>query len=74
MLENIVYFELLRRGYEVYIGKNETKEIDFVAVRRDECIYVQVCRNLPEESDREVAATGFPIPSDIPQASSPCHV
>lgn len=55
MLENIVYFELRRKGYEVYIGKNETKEIDFVAVRRDERIYVQVCRNLPEESDREVA-------------------
>ncbi len=53
MLENIVYFELRRRGYEVYIGKNETKEIDFVAVRRDERIYVQVCRSLPEESDRE---------------------
>lgn len=55
MLENIVYFELRRRGYEVYIGKNETKEIDFVAIRRDERIYVQVCRNLPEGSDREVA-------------------
>lgn len=55
MLENIVYFELRRRGYEVYIGKNATKEIDFVAVRRDEKVYVQVCRNLPEESDREVA-------------------
>ena len=54
MLENIVYFELLRKGYKVYIGKNETKEIDFVAVQRDERIYIQVCRNLPEESDREV--------------------
>ena len=55
MLENIVYFELRRRGYNVYIGKNEKKEIDFVAVQRDERIYVQVCRNLPEESDREIA-------------------
>ena len=55
MLENIVYFELLRRGYDVYIGKNGTKEIDFAAVKRDDRIYVQVCRNLPEESDREIA-------------------
>ena len=55
MLENLVYFELRRRGYDVYIGKNETKEIDFVAVSRDEQMYVQVCRNLPEDSDRELA-------------------
>ena len=54
MIENIVYFELRRKGYDVYIGKKDTKEIDFVAVCRDERIYVQVCRNLPEESDREV--------------------
>ena len=55
MLENIVYFELRRKGYDVYIGKNSAKEIDFVAVRRNERLYVQVCRNFPEESEREVA-------------------
>ena len=55
MLENIVFFELKRRGYDVYIGKNLDKEIDFVAIRRDEKIYVQVCRELPKESDREIA-------------------
>lgn len=54
MLENIVYFELKRRGYDVYIGKNGTKEIDFVAIMRDEKVYVQVCREMPEESDREI--------------------
>ena len=47
-------FELKRRGYDVFIGKYDTKEIDFVANRRDERIYVQVCVRLPEDSDREV--------------------
>lgn len=55
MLENIVYFELLRRGYQVYIGKLGTKEIDFVAERQGARIYVQVCRTLPEDSNREIA-------------------
>ncbi len=55
MLENIVYFELRRKGYDVYIGKNAAKEIDFLAARRNERLYVQVCRNFPEESEREVA-------------------
>ena len=53
-MENIVYLELKRRGYEVFVGKNETKEIDFVAVRREEKIYVQVCVQIPQNSDREV--------------------
>ena len=55
MLENIVYFELRRKGYDVYIGKNESKEVDFVAVMRDERIYVQVCLRIPDESDRGIA-------------------
>ena len=53
-LENIVFLELKRRGYEVYIGKNAAKEIDFIGIRRDEKIYVQVCVQLPENSDREI--------------------
>lgn len=53
-LENIVFLEMKRRGYDVYIGKNGTKEIDFIGVRRNEKIYVQVCVQLPENSDREV--------------------
>ena len=54
VMENIVAIELLRRGYEVYIGKNAAKEIDFIGIRRDEKIYVQVCVQLPENSDREI--------------------
>lgn len=53
MLENVVYLEMKRRGYDVYIGKNSAKEIDFVGVRREERIYVQVCVELPTESTRE---------------------
>ncbi len=56
MLENIVYFELRRRGFQVWIGKQDTKEIDFVAMRQEERIYVQVCRSLPEQSDREIGS------------------
>ena len=53
-LENIVFLELKRRGYDVCIGKNGAKKIDFVATRRDERLYVQVCVQLPSDSDREV--------------------
>lgn len=54
VLENIVFLELKRRGYDVFVGKNGTKEIDFIALRRDEKIYVQVCVQLPENSDHEI--------------------
>lgn len=53
-IENIVFLEMKRRGYEVFIGKDGTKEIDFIGVLRDERIYVQVCVQIPENSDREV--------------------
>lgn len=54
VMENIVYIELRRRGYDVYVGKNNTKEIDFIAIHKDEKIYVQVCVQIPENSNREV--------------------
>lgn len=54
VMENIVYLELRRRGYDVYVGKDNTKEIDFIAIHKDEKIYVQVCVQIPENSNREV--------------------
>lgn len=52
ILENIVYLELLRRGYEVYIGKIDDYEVDFVAINSKARIYVQVCETLRDNENR----------------------
>ena len=60
-LENIIYFELLRRGYSVNIGKVGTTEIDFVARKNEEVFYYQVTASMVEETtfEREM----FPLRS-----------
>lgn len=52
-LENIVYLELRRRGYNVYIGKTKDKEIDFVATKQNEKIYVQVTQEIKSEKTQK---------------------
>ena len=52
-LENVVYLELCRRGYTVYIGKDGDGEIDFAAVRQNEKLYVQVTQRIESEKTRK---------------------
>ena len=53
LIENVVYFELLRRGYDVAVGKIGTREIDFIATNDHEKIYFQVTDDMTSESTRE---------------------
>ena len=49
MLENVVYLELLRRGYDVCIGKTQNGEIDFVATRQNDKLYIQITKEIKTE-------------------------
>ena len=48
-LENVVYLELCRRGYTVYVGKTDDGEIDFVAERQEKKLYIQVAQSIETE-------------------------
>lgn len=52
-IENVVYFELLRRGYDVAIGKVDNSEVDFIAIKADEKIYIQVTESMTSEDVRQ---------------------
>ncbi len=49
ILENVVYIELLRRGYEVAIGKTQLGEIDFIATRQNDRLYIQITKEIKSE-------------------------
>ena len=68
MLENIVYLELLRRGYRVYVGKFEDYEIDFVAVKQNEKIYIQVAQEIrSEETQKREYDRLLALPDNYPK-------
>ena len=53
ILENVIYLELLRRGYDVYVGKIDTFEVDFVAQNRKGTVYFQVALTVRDEKTLE---------------------
>ena len=52
-IENVVYFELLRRGYDVSVGKIDSSEVDFIATTAEEKLYVQVTESMQSEDVRK---------------------
>ena len=67
-LENIVYVELGRRGYTVYVGKTSDGESDFVAIRQNEKIYVQVTQEInSEKTEKREYNRLLEIPDNYPK-------
>ena len=81
ILKNIIFFELMRRGYDVAIGKIDNQEVDFIATKTDEKKYIQVTKtmNAPEtRRDQNHPGIGFsfgglkhPIPHAKKRQSRP---
>ena len=68
LLENVIYLELLRRGYEVYVGKMDDMEVDFVARGQDGIEYIQAAATVREESTlRRELAPLEKIPDQYPK-------
>lgn len=63
-LENVVYNELVNRGYDVYIGKTSKGEVDFLALKNDGVKYIQVCYDLSNEETRKREFGAFDLIKD----------
>lgn len=64
-IENVVYLELLRRGYKVYVGKCNNKEIDFIASNKEETRYFQVTESLKDSNTCEREISPFYLTNDF---------
>ena len=67
-IENVVYLELIRRGYEVYIGKHGRREVDFTAMRGDARIYIQLGREVhPDRNENDAFRTLSALRDNYPK-------
>ena len=76
ILKNIIYFELLRRGYDVSIGKLDNKEVDFIVTKTDEKKYIQVTESMDVPETRDLSPPrkipdNYEKPSSSRNATSP---
>ena len=63
-MENLVYVELLRRGYNVRVGCYRDSEVDFIAVRYDTMEYIQVCQTMMSDDTRKREIKPLTRPKD----------